>query len=509
MTRTFPSNLDYGFGYDDLTGVQKATAVNYDGLYVTVNGIPEVAKQGWLQKVATKIVLATLKSVETSEEMSEALGLEAEASYSGATFNVSLSAQYTNNFKKNKNETNVVASVISETDSYPSIKNPRLSKEARKYLEDNGWELFREKYGCKFVSGFKFGGHYFGMLNIKSKSVDEKEEWEAALTANVSTAIVSADLEAEIKKVNEKYGAKRSIDVKVIQSGGDAIIETDYRSMISQFRTFVEDLKNNSVKTEVVLVDYNTLDNLPPDYAKLPGYISYDVKMSNLRELNKKYLDHKDLKSDIEYVRNNLREFDSYNKKSDKERQEYKQELSDDLKGVNNKITELIECERKIRGLLEAETEPGQQKALCDVEDYVMTAILPNLKENGLLSNDKTILDNKNAGELEFKGWNADWGKGWNIQTKNNGTDLCLNPDGGEDSNVLIGRWGKQLAVNGKNGDVEIAGDLKLKKDGNEFRMYIEGDDLFFEIKNSSWKGKNRKIKWDGDGNWDDISHLK
>lgn len=55
-------------------------------------------------------------------------------------------------------------------------------------------------------------------------------------------------------------------------------------------------------------------------------------------------------------------------------------------------------------------------------------------------------------GQLEFVGWS----QGWNINAMTNEKNLYLNRDSAEKSNVLIGRFGKELFVRGSNGNVGI-----------------------------------------------------
>ncbi|WP_424094779.1 tail fiber domain-containing protein [Moorena producens] len=70
-------------------------------------------------------------------------------------------------------------------------------------------------------------------------------------------------------------------------------------------------------------------------------------------------------------------------------------------------------------------------------------------------------------GQLEMVGWSS----GWNINAKTDGKHLYLNPDSGSNSNVYIGRHGKQLFVQGSDGNVGIGttdpGSSKLKVQGN------------------------------------------
>lgn len=55
-------------------------------------------------------------------------------------------------------------------------------------------------------------------------------------------------------------------------------------------------------------------------------------------------------------------------------------------------------------------------------------------------------------GQLEIVGWSS----GWNINAMTNEKNLYLNRDSAEKSNVLIGRYGKELFVRGSNGNVGI-----------------------------------------------------
>ncbi|NEO45755.1 MAG: hypothetical protein F6K55_17130 [Moorea sp. SIO4A3] len=56
---------------------------------------------------------------------------------------------------------------------------------------------------------------------------------------------------------------------------------------------------------------------------------------------------------------------------------------------------------------------------------------------------------------------------------------------------------------------LEVYGDLKLRRSNNQFRMYLapDGKNLIFEIQNSI-HGTNKKMRWDGDTNWDSVSDL-
>ena len=58
----------------------------------------------------------------------------------------------------------------------------------------------------------------------------------------------------------------------------------------------------------------------------------------------------------------------------------------------------------------------------------------------------------RGGGELEFAGW----ANGWNINSKTSGNNLYLNRDSASNSDVLIGRSGREMIVKGETGNVGI-----------------------------------------------------
>jgi len=60
--------------------------------------------------------------------------------------------------------------------------------------------------------------------------------------------------------------------------------------------------------------------------------------------------------------------------------------------------------------------------------------------------------DATGGGEFEFVGW----ANGWNINTKTSGKNLYLNRDSPSNSDVVIGRFGKEMIVKGDTGNVGI-----------------------------------------------------
>ncbi|MCP4424380.1 MAG: hypothetical protein GY803_07815, partial [Chloroflexi bacterium] len=97
-----------------------------------------------------------------------------------------------------------------------------------------------------------------------------------------------------------------------------------------------------------------------------------------------------------------------------------------------------------------------------------------------------TIFAAAGSGQLQFAGWS----QGWNINAKTDGKHLFINRDAGADSNVLIGRSGKELFVRGSDGKVGIG---------------TAAPGATFNVAGSEGAGRgiqvdNREIKFRGDG---------
>lgn len=127
-------------------------------------------------------------------------------------------------------------------------------------------------------------------------------------------------------------------------------------------------------------------------------------------------------------------------------------------------------------------------------------------------------------GQLLFVGWSS----GWNINTQTDGKNLYLNRDSGANSNVLIGRNGKELFVRGSDGNVgigsttpadklDINGVLRFNGNANR-RVYgasragsdavvLDGRWNELEVKGRviDWTGSNLHIGYENDHSQDSV----
>ncbi|MGB3494027.1 MAG: hypothetical protein WBA57_14955 [Elainellaceae cyanobacterium] len=343
--RNFPATFNYGVGYDVYSGKQKSSAIEYDRVVHRANGvIREVGDADWLKDVASR-ASNLLDTAETRQKLSEYLDVDANASYNNISISTSASASLVNQLSNTATSTTVVASVRIEYDTPAFIEHPRLSDGAKAYLINNGWDKFKEKYGNYFVSGFKFGGYYYGVLSILSTSIEEQKE----LSAKITGGGWGADIESNINSVSEKYGGTKNQKAFVIQSGGDDVTEVSLPEMIKQYQTFGQDLRKRVSIIEAVLQDYRVVDNLPDNYDQIEGFTATDARITALKDLNQKYLYHKDLKDKIDYIIRHFSSFPEYSERSLAEQRTIKASLVADEEGVNEKLNEIVKEEEKIR----------------------------------------------------------------------------------------------------------------------------------------------------------------
>jgi hypothetical protein len=163
-----------------------------------------------------------IQRINSTEELEQALGVDAEASYGCASFGPSMSARFS--FSK---QSKVQASSLFMTVSvrvqleFLSIDSPQLTEKAAEAIANP--EVFEAKYGNMFVRGIGRGGLFVGVLRIDTGSSEESMKISAELSG--SYGLFAAEAKSKLEKIQNSY--KNEVFVRQYQEGGPKNLTID------------------------------------------------------------------------------------------------------------------------------------------------------------------------------------------------------------------------------------------------------------------------------------------
>jgi hypothetical protein len=278
------STLDLGKGLDTLSGAVKGDCV--------VRTEPEsvFASNG-------KAIRMTIEKIESSQDLFEKLDFSAEANYGNM---VSGKAKYAKSIKVNDYSIYVMGKVNVQLMTQ-AMRDIQLKSDAYE-LAGESFPRFLERCGNEFVSARTMGGELFVVLEIVTKSKEEKREIEASIKGSYGVFGGSASFSQSLENVIRNGQTKFTL----YQDGGvytSANLTADeLLRKIIDFPTTVS--PEHSWPISVTSVKYNTLplptiDN-PYDLAFRQEVLADNLKLA---------LAYEDYKSSIEFMLNNPTQF--------------------------------------------------------------------------------------------------------------------------------------------------------------------------------------------------------
>jgi hypothetical protein len=285
--------MAYGVGFDSVSGVVRGDCV--------VRTEPE-SPVG----VAGQEVVFKLRQITSSSELAKELNISASASLRAAFGKVSAKATYVSQQNINQFSVYLIADV-SVTNPTRRMRDIKLTDEAWKLLELKGEDLFRDRCGDEFLSGITTGGEYIAILQITTKTEEERENVSVSVRAKGTggTWSAGADFKFALESISKEY----EVEVTSFQQGGDTTDVPDtVDEIIERAVNFPEQVEGNEAFAfSAFFQDYKALDL--PD-----GRNPIDVENQKrvIEKLADYYLFYSDVLNNIEYVFKNAEQFEDF-----------------------------------------------------------------------------------------------------------------------------------------------------------------------------------------------------
>jgi hypothetical protein len=308
------NGMSYGVGFDSVSG-----DVRGDCVILTDPESPA--------GVSGQEVVFKLRQITSSSELSKELNISVSASLKAQFGKVSAKASYASQQNINQFSIYLVAQV-SVTNPTRRMRNVKLTDEAWNLLEVKGTEKFRDRCGDEFLSGITTGGQYTAVLQITTRTEEEKTNVSVSIRAKGTGGTWKAG--ADFKLALDKISQEHEVEVTSFQQGGDtATIPDTVEEIIERAVNFPGQVEGDKAFAySAFFQEYSTL-NLPD------GMNPIDVEEQKrvIDKLGEYYNSYSDVLSSIEYVFKNSDQFvafdaDALNQKAN------------EIRGILNRLVE-------------------------------------------------------------------------------------------------------------------------------------------------------------------------
>ena len=308
------NGMSYGVGFDSVSG-----DVRGDCVILTDPESPA--------GVSGQEVVFKLRQITSSSELSKELNISVSASLKAQFGKVSAKASYASQQNINQFSIYLVAQV-SVTNPTRRMRNVKLTDEAWNLLEVKGTEKFRDRCGDEFLSGITTGGQYTAVLQITTRTEEEKTNVSVSIRAKGTGGTWKAG--ADFKLALDKISQEHEVEVTSFQQGGDTTTIPDtVEEIIERAVNFPGQVEGDKAFAySAFFQEYSTL-NLPD------GMNPIDVEEQKrvIDKLGEYYNSYLDVLSSIEYVFKNSDQFvafdaDALNQKAN------------EIRGILNRLVE-------------------------------------------------------------------------------------------------------------------------------------------------------------------------
>jgi hypothetical protein len=228
-----------------------------------------------VQGAAGATVTFTVKRIQTTEELEEALGIDAEASYGCAAFGGGVSARFSFAKTSRIQTTSLFMIVTAQVElAFESIDDPKLSAAADSIVDRQ--DIFNQRYGNVFVRGIHRGGLFVGTFRMDTSNSEESTAISAELAG--SYGLFSADVKQKFANIQKKYKCSTYIDM--YHEGGPVDLKivdfNDPRQLLDNANRFLESFRTESADSvakpyfvTLAPVTLATSKNLPLNTAQI------------------------------------------------------------------------------------------------------------------------------------------------------------------------------------------------------------------------------------------------
>ena len=205
--REWIAGMDYGVGFDSLSGKIRGNSVSRTG--------PETLP-------GTQQVKFSLDFVPSHYRLGEMLGVSDSSSLNNAiTSHGSESGIATFLNARSIDRYSVILLVrVVVVSSMTRMHNNQLNQEAWDYMKNQGADMFRRRYGDEFVVGFITGGRYIGFIQFGTTREGDSQEIKAAIQANGALGSSFANSPGNLGSTITALSQRFQTSLTVFQEGG-------------------------------------------------------------------------------------------------------------------------------------------------------------------------------------------------------------------------------------------------------------------------------------------------
>lgn len=261
VTVPIRDGYDFGVGVDLLSGAVMNQPVNAGAAVTGVEHVGGITVDFIVQRI------------QSTSDLEQALGIDAEASYGSPSFGAGVSARF--NFAKSaKIQSSSLFMTVTATVKLPvlSINAPSLTLEAGKVVDRP--DIFAQRFGNAFVRTMERGAIFIGVLRVDTSNSEESESIDSELKG--SYGLFSGDAQERFSEVEKHF--RSDVFVQMYHEGGPPGLKitdpTDPRELLRNANLFVESFTTNadasSVAYNVTLAPITIATGpLPPNQADL------------------------------------------------------------------------------------------------------------------------------------------------------------------------------------------------------------------------------------------------
>ncbi len=204
----------------------------------------------------------SLDLVNNKEELLDKIVMTSKNSGSYGSFNAKAKVKFVKEVKWNFNSTYVLVRAERVTSTQTLNADTILLQETAKNVLLDSRVKFLESCGNRFINKVNFGGEIYGLLEIQSRTYQEKQSLEINLSGGGSYGAAKGssktDYKREIEKLTTKYQAKisfRHVGGKQIETPNDAATLLDLSNRIEEITD------SNPVPVSIETRDYFSVSN--------------------------------------------------------------------------------------------------------------------------------------------------------------------------------------------------------------------------------------------------------
>jgi hypothetical protein len=300
-TRDFTGFMDYGFGIDDANGNIRGTAVESPGPPAEVPG------------TGGQTIQFRLEKVDRIEDLHEATGLSLNGSAAYTVFGGSDKFDFvtSSNFHSYSLFLLVRITVVNTSKHLlnETLKNP--GPDLLRQGTDEANNRFRAEFGDLYIKGIETGGEYFAIVEIETKSDDEKKDISNKLEAGGFFGVGGADFAMTFSENFSQATTNESLKIVSYEIGGagaGAKQEVIVGDLIAKAQNFPEQVLAKPASFRVELQDYDSLDIPKP-----PNQVDLQKAKDVLQRYESQRTTLLRILNDITYIVNNADQFEPFN----------------------------------------------------------------------------------------------------------------------------------------------------------------------------------------------------